>query len=163
MKRILLLVLSFTYFLTLSISAKPRQIRNVEPVKVSVAVGSVPVLPWQVWVNYSDGVGEWRQTRWTKSLRKTEEEQADPALHPVGSEYTIEGFVIGDNTTDLGYPIEARVKVVEALDDVPDVKPKAEPLPLADVQLTGKNRLTHNRDLLIREVLSWDTDQQLYN
>ncbi len=163
MKRILLLVLSFTYFLTLSISAKPRQIRNVEPVKVSVAVGSVPVLPWQVWVNYSDGVGEWRQTRWTNSLRKTEEEQADPALHPVGSEYTIEGFVIGDNTTDLGYPIEARVKVVETLDDVPDVKPKAEPLPLADVQLTGKNRLTHNRDLLIREVLSWDADQQLYN
>ena len=43
----LFLILSLSQFFALSTSAKPRQIRNVEPVKVNVAVGSVPVLPWQ--------------------------------------------------------------------------------------------------------------------
>ena len=40
-RSLLLVAFSFTCFLTLSISAKPRQIRNVEPVQVSVAVGSL--------------------------------------------------------------------------------------------------------------------------
>ena len=44
--------------------ARPRTIRRVEPVSVSCPVGTAPVLPYQVWVTYSDGRGEWRQTRW---------------------------------------------------------------------------------------------------
>lgn len=38
-----------------------------------------------------------------------------------------------------------------------------EPLPLNKVQITGDNRLTHNRDLDIDNLLSLDVRQQLYN
>ena len=41
--------------------------------------------------------------------------------------------------------------------------PVAEPLPLSKVRLTGENRLTSNRDLDIREILSWDIRKYLYN
>ena len=140
--------------------ARPRTIRRVEPVSVSCPVGTAPVLPYQVWVTYSDGRGEWRQTRWNNSLRSVEE---DEARKPQGAEYEVEGVVIGDNTTDEGYPIKAQVRVVAHPAHVPEAQPIAHPLPLGDVQLTGHNRLTNNRDLLIRQILSWDVNQQLYN
>ena len=41
--------------------------------------------------------------------------------------------------------------------------PVAEPIPLSKVRLTGENRLTSNRDLDIREILSWDIRKYLYN
>ena len=41
--------------------------------------------------------------------------------------------------------------------------PVAEPLPLGKVRLTGENRLTSNRDLDIRAILSWDVRKFLYN
>ena len=140
--------------------ARPRTIRRVEPVSVSCPVGTAPVLPYQVWVTYSDGRGEWCQTRWDNSLRSVEE---DEARKPQGAEYEVEGVVIGDNTTDEGYPIKAQVRVVAHPAHAPEAQPIAHPLPLGDVQLTGHNRLTNNRDLLIRQILSWDVNQQLYN
>ena len=42
-------------------------------------------------------------------------------------------------------------------------KPVAEPLPLGKVRLIGENRLTSNRDLDIRAILSWDVRKFLYN
>ena len=39
----------------------------------------------------------------------------------------------------------------------------AQPLPLSDVVIKGDNRLTNNRDLAIKTILSWDVEQQLYN
>ena len=151
-----LFLLSFA----LQAGARQRQIRRVDPVRVEVAEGMVPVLPWQVWVTYSDGRGEWRQARWNNSLRSVEEEEA---RLPLGTEYKVEGCVIGDNTTDEGFPLVAQVSVVASPSAVPDAQPIARPLPLGDVQLTGQNRLTNNRDLLIRQILSWDVSQQLYN
>ena len=141
-------------------AAKSRTIRSVAPIVVEAQVGTVPRLPWQVWVTYSDGSQEWRQTRWSNSLLSAEQEQA---AKPVGAEYTVEGFVIGDNTTSQGYPLTAQVRVVAEAAPVPAPEPKAHPLPLGDVQLIGQNRLTSNRDLDIRTLLSWDVRQQLYN
>lgn len=69
--------------------AKQRSIKKVAPITVTTPQGTAPRLPWQVWVTYSDGTGEWRQTKWTNSARATEEEQA---AYPVGKEYTVEGY-----------------------------------------------------------------------
>ena len=162
MKRFVILSLLLSSMLTASF-AKPREIRKVEAINVTTAVGNVPNLPWQVWVTYTDGKHEWRQTRWTNSLRSTEEEQADAERHPAGSSYTVEGYVIGDNTTDEGYPITAHIRVVDQPEALPAPQSKAHPLPLGDVQLTGQNRLTSNRDLDLRTILSWDVRQQLFN
>ena len=135
-------------------------IRRVSPINVDVVVGNAPVLPWQVWVTYSNGRGEWRQTRWENTLRSEEEAEA---ARPVGDTYTIGGYLVGDNTTAEGYPIEAHIRVVGQDSAQPAPLPVARPLPLSDVQLIGDNRLTQNRDLDIRTILSWDVDQQLYN
>ena len=54
----------------------PRTIRETAPVLVEAPAGTAPRLPYQVWVTYADGTGEWRQVKWTNSLRETEEEEA---------------------------------------------------------------------------------------
>ena len=146
-----------------TVMGRSRIIHKVEAVVVESPVGTVPRLPWQVWVSYTDGQGEWRQVRWSNALRSTEEEEANPAKHPAGSRYSIEGFIIGDNTMENGFPVEAKVHVVGDAHTCPAPRPKVHPLPLGDVQLTGANRLTSNRDLDIRTILSWDVAQQLYN
>ena len=143
--------------------AKQRSIVKVETVSVECPVGTCPRLPFQVLVTYSDKSQEWRQTRWSNSLRSTEEQQASAELYPVGKEYTVSGFIVGDNTTDNGYPITAKVKVVAGGYNTPANKFVAEPLPLSDVQITGKNRLTNNRDMLIQHLIDLDVTQQLYN
>ncbi len=140
--------------------SKHRSISKVETVVVEAPQGTAPRLPWQVWVTYSDGSHEWRQTRWSNSARATEEEQAK---YEVGKEYTVDGVIIGDNTTENGYPITAKVKVVSGEWTVPSNVPVAQPLPLGDVRLTGDNRLTSNRELDINQLLSLDITQQLYN
>ncbi len=140
--------------------SKHRSISKVETVVVEAPQGTAPRLPWQVWVTYSDGSHEWRQTRWSNSARATEEEQAK---YEVGKEYTVDGVIIGDNTTENGYPITAKVKVVSGEWAVPSNVPVAQPLPLGDVRLTGDNRLTSNRELDINQLLSLDVTQQLYN
>lgn len=143
------------------VKAKKRSIKTVElPAIVETPVGTAPRLPFQVWVTYSDGFQEWRQTKWMNSLVDQEQEEA---AFPVGKEYIVKGVIIGDNTTDEGYPIQVTVRVVNDIWTVPASKPLAEPLPLNKVKITGDNRLTSNRDLDINEILSWDVSQQLYN
>lgn len=145
---------------TIAPKSKQRSIVKVEPVNVETPQGTAPRLPWQVWVTYSDGSQEWRQTRWSNSARATEEEEASYA---VGKEYTVDGVIIGDNSAENGYPITAKVTVVAKTWDVPSNVPVAKPLPLGKVTLIGDNRLTSNRELDINQLLSLDVTQQLYN
>ncbi len=154
------LLLAFIALATGPMNAKnkARNIKNVQPITVNTVVGHVPSLPALVWVDYTDGSGEWRQTRWTNSAKSTEEQQAQKAL---GSSYTIAGHILGSNVTDMGYPIEAQVTVVQK-QEVPS-HPTAEPHPLGGVQVTGSNRLTSNRGLDIKTLLDLDITQQLYN
>ena len=146
--------------LVLSCSPKVRTISSVPEVKVETPQGTAPRLPWQVYVTYADGTKEWRQVKWTNTLRETEEEEA--AL-PAGSTYTVRGYILGDNTSENGYPLDANVTVVDGAWEVPAQTPVAQPLPLGDVRLIGNNRLTSNRDMDIRNLLSLDITQQLYN
>ena len=135
-----------------------RTIRSVAPVRVEVAAGSVPVLPFQVRVTYSDRSREWRQVKWTHADRETETELAS---RPAGSVYQVQGFILGDNTSEEGYPLEAEVSVIA--EPRPAPVPVARPLPLSAVRLTGDNRLTGNRDLDVKQLLSLDITQMLYN
>ena len=143
--------------------SKQRSISKVAPINVEVPAGSVPRLPWQVYVTYSDGTQEWRQTKWTNYTLSIEQQESNPELYPVGKEYTINGFIIGDNTTDNGYPITANIKVTDKAWDVPAPKAVAQPLPLSDVYIMSDNRLSNNKKLAIKTILSWDISQQLYN
>lgn len=139
-----------------------RTIYKVEAISVDCPVGTVPRLPNLVWVTYSDGYSEYRQVRWANSPLADEQAEADAQKHPAGSQYEIGGFVIGDETTDNGYPVKAQVKVVTGGYQTPE-KEVAHTFSLADVSIDGDNRLTHNRDEAIREICSWDVTQQLYN
>lgn len=168
MKRILFLALcGLAMLATLcscnSGSEADKGIKNVEKVTVQSPVGTVPRLPYQLWVTYNDGTGAYRQVRWSNAALATEKEQSDPALYPVGKKYTIEGHIVGDNATPKGYPVKAKITVVDGEYAVPGNVLKAEPLPLDKVVINGDNRLTSNRDMLIEQVLSWDITQQLYN
>ena len=161
MKKIMMTVLLSALMLTSM--AADRSIVSVKDVKVEVQVGNTPQLPYQLWVTYADGKGEYRQVRWQNSSLDVEQEQADASRHPAGSSYEVRGFIVGDNTTSNGYPVKARVSVVQQAQPLPSQQPVAKPLPLGKVQLTGENRLTHNRDLDIANLLSLDPKQQLYN
>ena len=139
-----------------------RTISKVEAISVDCPEGTAPRLPNLVWVTYSDGYSEYRQVRWANSPLADEQAEADAQKHPAGSQYEIGGFVIGDETTDNGYPVKAQIKVVAEGYQAPE-KEVAHTFSLADVSIDGDNRLTHNRDEAIREICSWDVTQQLYN
>ena len=139
-----------------------RTISKVEAVTVDCPVGTAPRLPNLVWVTYSDGYSEYRQVRWANAPLADEQAEADVQKHPAGSQYEIGGFVIGDETTDNGYPVKAQIKVVAEDYQTPE-KEVAHTFSLADVSIDGDNRLTHNRDEALREICSWDVTQQLYN
>lgn len=139
-----------------------RTISKVEAISVDCPVGTAPRLPNLVWVTYSDGYSEYRQVRWANALLADEQSEADAQKHPAGSQYEIGGFVIGDETTDNGYPVKAQIKVVAEAYQTPE-KEVAHTFSLADVSIDGDNRLTHNRDEALREICSWDVTQQLYN
>ena len=139
-----------------------RTISKVSVVTVDCPVGTVPRLPNLVWVTYSDGYSEYRQVRWANAPLADEQAEADAQKHPAGSQYEIGGFVIGDETTDNGYPVKAQIKVVAEGYQTPE-KEVAHTFSLADVSIDGDNRLTHNRDEALREICSWDVTQQLYN
>ena len=139
-----------------------RTISKVEAISVDCPVGTAPRLPNLVWVTYSDGYSEYRQVRWANAPLADEQAEADAQKHPAGSHYEIGGFVIGDETTDNGYPVKAQIKVVAGGYQTPE-KEVAHTFSLADVSIDGDNRLTHNRDEAIREICSWDVTQQLYN
>lgn len=166
MKKRLKTMLCMTLALLISASAfagKKHTIVKVEPVSVETPEGTVPRLPYQVWVTYSDGKHEWRQIRWDNSLLSTEQMQANPAVNPSGTQYTVKGYIIGDNSTDRGFMVEAQVKVVSTAWSVPSNRLKAQPLPLQAVKINGNNRLTNNRDLDIQTLIDLDITQQLYN
>lgn len=139
-----------------------RTISKVEAISVDCPVGTTPRLPNLVWVTYSDGYSEYRQVRWANAPLADEQAEADAQKHPAGSQYEIGGFVIGDETTDNGYPVKAQIKVVAEGYQTPG-KEVAHTFSLADVSIDGDNRLTHNRDEALREICSWDVTQQLYN
>lgn len=139
-----------------------RTISKVEAISVDCPVGTTPRLPNLVWVTYSDGYSEYRQVRWANAPLADEQAEADAQKHPAGSQYEIGGFVIGDETTDNGYPVKAQIKVVAEGYQAPE-KEVAHTFSLADVSIDGDNRLTHNRDEAIREICSWDVTRQLYN
>ena len=139
-----------------------RTISKVEAISVDCPVGTAPRLPNLVWVTYSDGYSEYRQVRWANSPLADEQAEADAQKHPAGSQYEVGGFVIGDESTDNGYPVKAQIKVVAGGYQTPE-KEVAHTFSLADVSIDGDNRLTHNRDEAIREICSWDVTQQLYN
>jgi len=164
MKRLFVAV-GFSAVMILGASAaSSRSITKVETVSVEVPVGNAPRLPYQLWVTYADGKGEYRTVKWTNTSLDVEQEQADGSRHPVGSTYQVRGFIVGDNTTANGFPVKASISVVEGeTSKVPSNIPIAQPLPLDKVQLTGENRLTHNRDLDIDNLLTLDPKQQLYN
>ena len=153
------LLLSVSFALLVACQAE-KTIHRVSEVLVDAPEGTVPVLPYQVWVQYADRSGEWRQVKWSNSLRETEEEEAKL---PAGAAYTVRGYVLGDNTTENGFPVEARVTVVAEKGAVPAQEPVARPLPLGRVRLIGDNRLTANRDLDVQNLLSLDITQMLYN
>ena len=140
-----------------------RTIARVEPIRIECPVGTVPRLPYLIWVTYADGKSEYRQTRWSNAALATEQAQANPAIHPIGLEYTINGFIIGDNTTPNGYPITASVKVVADPYPTPSPEPVAQTVPLNKVTINGDNRLTSNRDRATAAIVEWDVAQQLYN
>lgn len=139
-----------------------RTISKVDAISVDCPVGTAPRLPNLVWVTYSDGYSEYRQVRWANAPLADEQAEADAQKHPAGSQYEIGGFVIGDETTDNGYPVKAQIKVVAEGYQTPE-KEVAHTFSLADVSIDGDNRLTHNRDEALREICSWDVTQQLYN
>ena len=127
-------------------------------------VGNAPRLPYQLWVEYADGKGEYRQVKWQNSSEATEQAEANPAINPVGTRYKVRGFIIGDNTTPNGYPVWAEVKVVSSYKfQVPSHQPVAETLPLDAVSIDGDNRLSWNRNLDIDQLISLPVKQQLYN
>ena len=162
-------LITFFILSSLCLSQTIAQIMSTEPVCVETPVGNAPRLPYQVWVKYADGKGEYRQVRWTNASEATEQAEANPAINPVGTIYKVRGFILGDNTTSNGYPITAEVRVVERKkvtvksEKYAAAIPKAEPLPLNMVSIDGENRLTHNRDLDIDQLISLPVKQQLYN
>lgn len=60
-----------------------RSITSVQPIVIYCPVGTVPQLPYQVWVTYSDGQGEYRQTKWSNSALSTEQSEADDKVYPI--------------------------------------------------------------------------------
>ena len=163
MKKILLLSVFSLTLLVASAAISYRSIAKVERVSVETPVDCAPRLPYQVWVTYSDGKGEFRQVKWLNSSEATEKAESNPTINPVGTAYQVRGFIIGDNTTANGYPVTAEVQVVEGAWSVPNRIPVAEPLPLSQVSIDGNNRLTWNRDLDIDQLISLPVKQQLYN
>ena len=172
MKRIIYSICVLLTALTSTASAiDVHYIDKVEEVNVEVPVGNAPRLPYQLWVTYSDGKGEYRQVKWLNASEALEKAEANPAMNPVGTIYKVRGFIIGDNSTPNGYPVSADVKVVDSSFKIQDSSSKyqdsnilkAEPLPLNQVSIDGDNRLTWNRDLDIDHLLTLPVKQQLYN
>ena len=168
-KRVLTTVLSFLLCLS-SWSATYRTISSVEAVVVETPVGHAPRLPYRLWVRYADGGGEYRQVKWLNASVADEQAEANPEIHPIGNKYNVQGFILGDNTTANGYPVLAEVKV-GARSQEQGARGKeqgarsmrAETLPLDQVSIDGNNRLTHNRDLDIDQLVSLPVKQQLHN
>lgn len=150
-------------FIALGINAKVVKIKRVEPIVVTTPQTTVPRLPHMVWVKYNNGKGEWRQAKWMNFSKEDEMSLADPSINPSGTTYTVKGFIVGDDATPQGYPIEAKVNVTSDNYATPSHCPKASPIPLNSVMLQGDNLLVRNRSLDVQNLLKLDVSQQLYN
>ena len=163
MKKLILIAFLTSGLMATAMAKDDHTVKSVEKVNVEVPVGNAPRLPYQLWVEYNDGKGEYRQVKWVNSWEATEQAEANPEMNPVGKSYNVRGFIIGDNSTPNGYPVSAKVTVTNGSFKVPSNMPKAETLPLNSVSLNGDNRLTWNRDLDIDQLISLPVKQQLYN
>ena len=189
MKKMMVTCTLATSLLVATATAKEyRSIKEVETVRVEVPVGNAPRLPYQLWVKYSDGKGEYRQVKWLNASEATEKAEANAEMNSAGSMYKVRGVIVGDNSTPNGYPVLAEVKVVDSIHNSLRAKrasssaqftihnslrakrasssaaiPVAETLPLDRVSIDGDNRLTWNRDLDIDQLISLPVKQQLYN
>ena len=57
----------------------------VEDIHVACPVGTVPRLPYRVWVHYADGTAEWRQVRWPIAVPDREQALREMAsVYPLG-------------------------------------------------------------------------------
>ena len=146
----------------LLVMSMPRTIKKVAPIVVNCPVGTSPNMPNRIWVTYRDGYSEYRQVKWANSPLSTEQDEANAQIHPAGSQYQLKGYIVGDETTDNGYPITASIKVVGNIPATPQ-HTIAQTFPFSDITINGINRLTHNRDEALNEICSWDVTQQLYN
>jgi len=168
---------------------------------IRVPVRTAPKLPYRVWVEYSDGYGEWRNTQWpwSGSYGSGPAGSGTPAgieqiwqSYPIGHEYTVTGWITGDNATPLGYPITVHCKVVEgdftmptvngiyagndiitsvqnpASFKVPETK-VAKTMPITKISLNTEpdNRLTSNVKRSVTQAAFntqyWEPDMWLYN
>ena len=172
MKKMMVTCTLATSLLVATVTAKEyRSIKEVETVRVEVPAGNAPRLPYQLWVKYSDGKGEFRQVKWLNASEATEKAEANAEMNSAGSMYKVRGVIVGDNSTPNGYPVLAEVKVVDSIHNSLRAKrasssaaiPVAETLPLDRVSIDGDNRLTWNRDLDINQLISLPVKQQLYN
>ena len=172
MKKMMVTCTLATSLLVATATAKEyRSIKEVETVRVEVPAGNAPRLPYQLWVKYSDGKGEYRQVKWLNASEATEKAEANAEMNSAGSMYKVRGVIVGDNSTPNGYPVLAEVKVVDSIHNSLRAKrasssaaiPVAETLPLDRVSIDGDNRLTWNRDLDIDQLISLPVKQQLYN
>ena len=104
-------VICFIFFASSSCMAKANEgnkhgiISKTDTLRITTPSGTVPRLPHLIWVTFSDGNGGYRQVRWENAALSTEQELADAEKYPAGSRYTIDGYVIGDNTTANGFPV----------------------------------------------------------
>jgi hypothetical protein len=152
LRDILLLLLLCIQSVVYAQEKQARSILNVSSIQIESPVGTVPRLPYQVWVNYTDNTGEYRQVKWTNAALDTELEMANQELYPVGKEYRIQGFITGDHTTPEGFPLEAVIKVT----DKPYKSPKkiiAEPLPLPEPFSEADVFIPSRVNTLLEEVL----------
>ena len=149
MKKGILISLLTTVLLAGTAAAKDyRSIKSVQAVSVEVPVGNAPRLPYRLWVEYSDGKGEYRQVKWLNASEATEKAEANPAINPIGNIYKVK--VVADAKSAKDWK-------------VPSNTPVAETLPLDQVSIDGDNRLTWNRNLDIDQLISLPVKQQLYN
>ena len=99
-KTVLTAVLSLAFLANAS-AIGYRSIANVGSVKVDVPEGNAPRLPYQLWVEYADGKGEYRQVRWQNASEATEQAEANPKMNPAGTKYKVRGFIIGQGIPHL--------------------------------------------------------------
>ena len=65
-----------------------KTIKATEAVRIESPAGTVPRLPYQLWVTYSDGTKEYRQVRWQTAAPAVEQKLMN---HEVGKSYDVQG------------------------------------------------------------------------
>ena len=160
----------------------------LEDALIEVPQGSSPSLPYRVWVEYTDGHAEWRNTKWpwqagggrssTNAGGPGNGPAADGSWTPyniedewrgyaTGKEYTVTGWITGSGTNTLGFPITVNCEVVSVAaweaKNIPSNTVTADQLPPGKVTLTGENRLTANSKASIARTVGYSPDTYLWN